>query len=140
MHVATVFSAEGIYFGVIQYENRQNSQEAFKTILGKKRSCRKQYCGCDCLPAPDSFLPQICQERKLIYTAFLKSEGRNGCSKRQLDVPGSQSKPCEKQGQRELLEDKQSRGMGPGLDTKESTAHFITEFCHYFKKCDCVLS
>lgn len=100
MHVAKVFSTEGIYFAVIQYENRKNSQETFKTILGKKRSCSD-----DCLPVPDSFVPQIYQARKLIYTTFLKSQGRNSCSERQLDVPGPQSEPCDKQGQRDLLED-----------------------------------
>lgn len=83
---------------------------------------------------PDSFLPQICQKIKLIYTTFLKSQGTNGFNERQLDVPGSQSEPCEKQGQRDLLEDKHSMGMGPGLDTTgKQTAHFATEFCPIFK-------
>jgi len=91
-----LFSTEGIYFAVIQHEIRINPEETFKTILGRNRSCRKHHCSNDCLPVPDSFLPQICQERKFIYTTLLKSQGRNGCSERQLDVPGSQSEARKK--------------------------------------------
>lgn len=89
LEVAKVFSTKEIYFGVIQYENRKKkSQETFNATLGKH--CRIQYCNNDCLPVPDSILPWICQERRLIYTTFLKSQGRNGCSETQLAAPGSQ--------------------------------------------------
>lgn len=80
------------------------------------------------LLVPNSFLPQICQERSLIYTTFLVSQGRNGKSEmyqdhglRLMKIEGN-----------ETYWKTSTVGNETWLGYHSKAKHFATELCHYF--------